>query len=282
MFVSIFTDELGMDLADALPYLKEWGLEYVDLRGRIIDGKPLERLSIDQLRHTAELLSRYGMQTACFESSIGKVPVTASAEVVADQYRKLDVLLQAADILYCRLFRCFPFWQPPDHERGLLPSLPAFARVLELVRPLAEKAAEFGITIAFENCGLTTWEALAVADALNMPNLALAWDPHNHWDQEVPHYGSVQAYLAAAAPRTKVVHVKAVGALPGAELSLPWGEIAASLAQTGYQGPLSVETHTPKQWLECPGRLAVNRQLVAFTQAVVNKAQEGGKHEQAG
>ena len=35
MQLSIFTDELGVDVTKAVPTIKSWGLDTVDLRGRV-------------------------------------------------------------------------------------------------------------------------------------------------------------------------------------------------------------------------------------------------------
>ena len=48
MFLSVFTDELAMDFYEALPLLKEWGMKYVDFRGRI-NGKPIENLTDEEI-----------------------------------------------------------------------------------------------------------------------------------------------------------------------------------------------------------------------------------------
>ena len=55
MYLSIFSDELGIDLTKGLPILKEWGLDYVDLYLihwpvpvlRLETWRALERLTLD-------------------------------------------------------------------------------------------------------------------------------------------------------------------------------------------------------------------------------------------
>jgi hypothetical protein len=44
MFISIFSDELGLDVAEALPIIKSWGLSHVDFRSKVF-GKGIEMLS---------------------------------------------------------------------------------------------------------------------------------------------------------------------------------------------------------------------------------------------
>ena len=44
MKLSVFTDELALDVAEAVPVLKQWGIDTVDLRSRVF-GLPIEALS---------------------------------------------------------------------------------------------------------------------------------------------------------------------------------------------------------------------------------------------
>ena len=37
MRLSIFNDEIGLDLTRGLSHFREWGLEWIDLRGRVIE-----------------------------------------------------------------------------------------------------------------------------------------------------------------------------------------------------------------------------------------------------
>ena len=39
MKLSIFTDETGLDIAEAIPLIKSWGLKYVDLSVIFRDGR---------------------------------------------------------------------------------------------------------------------------------------------------------------------------------------------------------------------------------------------------
>ena len=74
MQLSIFTDELAMDVTKALPIIKGWGIDLVDFRGRVF-GKPIERLTDAELADLRKLLDDLGMRTGCIESSLAKVPL---------------------------------------------------------------------------------------------------------------------------------------------------------------------------------------------------------------
>ncbi|NLG26992.1 MAG: hypothetical protein GX557_03725, partial [Chloroflexi bacterium] len=60
MFPSIFTDELALDVAEALPIIQGWGLQYCDLRGRVF-GRAFEALSPEQLGELKGLLARHSL-----------------------------------------------------------------------------------------------------------------------------------------------------------------------------------------------------------------------------
>jgi sugar phosphate isomerase/epimerase len=63
MQLSIFTDELGIDITKAVPVIKSWGLDTVDLRGRVY-GRSFESLDAQQLQDLKKLLDDYGMKVA--------------------------------------------------------------------------------------------------------------------------------------------------------------------------------------------------------------------------
>ena len=141
MFKSIFTDELGMDLEQALPILKSWGLNRCDLRSKIMQ-MPFEKLEADQLRTVKTLLDNAGFRLGCLESSLAKVHLPGP-DVIAAEADKLERIIQAADILDCRLVRSFFFWQPPRAELGDLATRPELlAKVLDAFQPLPNAPAK--------------------------------------------------------------------------------------------------------------------------------------------
>jgi len=244
MFLSVFTDELAMDLAEALPTIRSWGLEHCDLRGRIF-GRAFEALSPEQLIQVKRTLDREEMKVGCLQSSLAKVHLPDSERCRAEE-AKLEGVIRAADALDCRLVRSFFYWQPPKEESGALAVRPdMLQRVLDRFAPLAERAKEAGLLLAFENCGVTPPEVLAMLGALGVPSWGLAWDVSNGWDNEERKKDETE-YIVRCARRARCIHVKARGAVPGlSEELVPWDRILATCAAAGLQGPVSVETHNP-------------------------------------
>ncbi|MFP4057847.1 MAG: Gfo/Idh/MocA family oxidoreductase [Candidatus Brocadiia bacterium] len=244
MFPSIFTDELGLDIADALPVIASWGLEACDLRGRVL-GKAFEALSPQELAEARKLLDQHGLRVGCLQSSLAKVHLPEAPRCQAEG-EKLEGIVRAADALDCRLVRSFFFWQPPAELRGALAARPdEQQKVLDRFGPLARRAQEEGLVLAFENCGVSPDEVFAILDALGVPAWGLAWDVANGWDGP-QRRDDEAAYLVRMAQRARCLHVKARGAVEGlAETLIPYDKVLATCHNAGVQGPVSAETHNP-------------------------------------
>ena len=244
MFPSVFTDELGIDIEEALPIIRSWGLEHCDLRGRVVGGH-FEDLRLEQLVRLRELLDRHGMAVGCLQSSLAKVHLPGAERRQAEA-AKLEGIIRAADAFDCRLVRAFFYWQPPTESIGSLSVRPDLLQpVLDAFGPLAERARVAGLQLAFENCGVTPDEVFTVLNAVDQPSWGLAWDVNNDWSSEERHRDEM-AYMGRLAERTLCVHVKARTAL--SELSdapIPYGRVLAACRSAGLEGPVSVETHNP-------------------------------------
>jgi predicted dehydrogenase len=91
---------------------------------------------------------------------------------------------------------------------------------------------------------VTVPECFAMLDAIGVPEWGLAYDCANEWlsGGEPPS----DAALAERVARTRCVHVKARGAVPGlSATAVPWEKILFALASSGFAGPVSIETHNP-------------------------------------
>ncbi len=244
MFLSIFTDELGLDITEGLPILKSWGLEYVDLRGRVF-GKAAESLPPERLPELRKLLDSQGMKVGCLQSSLAKVHLPDADRCKAEA-EKLEGIIRAADALDCRLVRSFFYWQPPKELAGELAVRPdEQQKVLEMFAPLAKRAKEAGLILGFENCGVTPDEVFTVLDALDVPNWDLAWDVNNTWDCEERRKDE-DAFILRMVQRTKLLHVKARGAIEGLGTeTIPYDKVLQYCDNAGMQGPVSAETHNP-------------------------------------
>lgn len=251
MYISIFSDELFLDIYEALPILKSWGMTHVDFRG-MINGKPIEKQTEEELYALKAALDAYGLKPGVIQSSLCKVHLP-DAQRQEQELEKLEGIIRASNILGTKLVRSFFYWQhkqddPACGELAMRPD--ALAQVLEMFAPIAKRAKEAGLILAFENCGCTPDEVIAVLEALKEPQWGMAWDVSNMFEYLPEAKGDCVAYFTKALKYANMVHVKSrgVSALPQlAYKKVPWDRVLAGVAVTGKDMPISVETHVPAE-----------------------------------
>ncbi len=256
MRLSIFNDEIGLDINKAISHFQDWGLEWIDLRGRVM-GREFCMLDTEEMNDVARLLSDGNLQVACLQSSLAKFHLPGPEQLETEK-KKLEGIIRAADTFNCRLVRSFFYWQPEKDQQGALVMRPdELQKVLDRFGPLAERAKEAGLTLVFENCDVTVPECLTVLDALGVPEWGLAWDCANEWLDDNP---PDDEGIALRLRRSRNIHVKSEGIVPGlADVSVPWAEILMMATTNGFNGPVSVETHNPDSSLS---NLDVSKQVV--------------------
>lgn len=247
MVISIFTDELYVDVDKALPVIKGWGATHVDFRG-MVNGKGIEYQTDEELQELKENLDTYGLKVAALETSLAKAHLPGK-ERQEEEKEKLEGIIRACNILGTKLVRCFNYWQqePGDKYFGSLAMMPdQMGLVLERFRPLAERAKEAGLILCFENCGQTPDEVIALLKALDVPEWGMAWDPANDFDVLPEAQGDCIDYFTKALKYTKILHAKSWGVIPELGFKyVPWDRILAGAATLGIDLPVSVETHNP-------------------------------------
>jgi predicted dehydrogenase/sugar phosphate isomerase/epimerase len=244
----------------------------VDLRGRVL-GRAAEALEPERLGELRRLLDEHGMKVGCLQSSLAKVHLPGADRQNAEA-EKLEGIIRLADAVDCRLVRSFFYWQPPKELEGELAVRPdEQQKVLDLFGPLAERARAAGLVLAFENCGVTADEVLAIAEALGVPQWGLAWDVHNGWDCDERRRDE-DAYIRRMAPRARLLHVKARGAVEGlAEERIPYAKVLQVCDNAGLDGPVSVETHNPDRSVSSAD---MSRRVVEVLQRAWPTAAPGG------
>ena len=168
MHLSIFTDELGLDISLAAPIIKSWGLDHVDLRGRLF-GRAIESLSDQQLKDVKILLDDHGLKVSCLQTSLAKAH-QPDAQTREAEMPKLEGIIRAADALDCRRIRSFYFWQKYQKGQGALAVQPdQLQKTMDMFAPLADRAKEAELILGFENCGTTPGEVFAMLDLMDVP-----------------------------------------------------------------------------------------------------------------
>lgn len=255
MFRSVFSDELFMDVNKALPIIRGWGSEYVDFRG-MVNGKGIEFQTDEELKELKKLLDSLGLKVGVLQSSLCKVHMPDKDRQKLE-LEKLEGLIRASKILGCNRVRSFFYWQPDEVDHSLYGQLAVrpdlMTPILEMFRPIMNRAREAGLILAFENCGITCDEVLAFLRAINVPEWGMAWDPSN--DLALIPEEDREKHFVKCLKSTLMMHSKAVSIVDNlikgntrdlSKIHVPWDLVLRGAYATGRDIPVSVETHNPK------------------------------------
>jgi sugar phosphate isomerase/epimerase len=263
--ISLVTDELSSDPETAIEIAAGWGIHDFELRGYFNDRAPF--FSAHQKQRLRDLLDEYQARIIAVGPGLFKAPFPSKAaprsplgwmdrafyeawEGDRQQLRfHLEELLPAAldyaNELGAAMVVTFGF------DRGGAP--PGFPpdEVLSALRDAAEQAEAAGLLLVIENeagfwadTGARTAE---IVRSVAHPSLKVNWDPGNaFFSGDLPYppgYAAVRDYVGH-------VHFKdarrAADGQPDYVLEgqIDWAGQIRALALDGYQGFISVETHT--------------------------------------
>lgn len=253
MKLSVITDEIADDLPTALQVAREFNIDAVELR--TVWGVNLALADDDLLRRVRETLHAFGMRVCSLATPVFKTDLFGARERgemhaareadLSVQIPLLQRCLEIAALLDAPLVRVFAFWRAgaltPERETAII-------EWLERALPYAERAQ---IKLGLENehaCQVGTGAELAqVLSHFNSPYLVGVWDPGNAFVLGEP----VGEGFAAAQPYIAHIHIKDGVRQPDG--SVQWvvvgqGEVGYAehlrqIAQSGYTGYLSLETH---------------------------------------
>ena len=282
MYPSMMTDELELDLKNAVPIIKEWGYRYVDLRWKVF-GCATEEMSNEMAKEVKAFLDGYQMKTAMLHSSIGKIENPEDPQVFAGQMKKAERLAAIAPILDTKLVRVFPLRPAGVNDFGHLNEKHKdWDRIMTLNEPLFRFFSNEGLTVCVENADFHINDALNIVKAFTTYNAALTFDAMGGWilrDQSEP----VDDYFARIAPYLKNIHAKAFALAQyrnNFEMSeagktagvMPWGKLIRKLREAGSSGPISVETQQVLiRGEHVPTMLEANRWLAEFVMSVADE-----------
>jgi sugar phosphate isomerase/epimerase len=250
MRLSVITDEISQDLAHALDVCKDEGVSTVELRA--VDGANIVSHDDDSLEEIATLLDLRGLRVGAIASPFLKCHLRDEAAPEGathfaapasreEQWGVLDRSFQVACLFGATIVRSFSFWRVP-HPSGVRDE------VAGVIAEAAQRTGAAGLTLGLENehaCNVATGaETRWVLDRVASPALGVIWDPGN----EVA-MGSEPFPGGYEQVRERVVHVH----LKDAYADGAWTKMGAgvidyagqlrALAQDGYDGLLSLETH---------------------------------------
>ncbi|MEO3796039.1 sugar phosphate isomerase/epimerase family protein [Nonomuraea sp. B10E15] len=234
VWVSPLTDD---DLARLAPRIARWGFDVIEL--------PVERPGDWNPDRAAAVLAEHGLAASVvLVMPPGRELVAASPETVRDTQ---DYLRHCVDVAvavgspviggpaYASVGRT---WRLSPDERGRV-----YAELREHLRPVLDHAAERGVKLAVEP--LNRYET-SLLNTVEQALEALPEDCHLALDvyhMNIEEKDPAQAVRDAA---DRIAHVQVCGTdrgTPGAD-RFDWPGFVRALRDTGYQGPLVIESFT--------------------------------------
>jgi sugar phosphate isomerase/epimerase len=257
--IAAITDEFSPDLATAIAVMKEIGMTAAELR--VVAGKNILDLSGDELKRSKELLDAAGLKVISIASPLLKCvlpngpevdprfqhDVFASKHTFEDQARLTEKAMEVAKLFGARIVRVFSYWRTTNPEL-------CHDAIVEALGQLARIGEKEDLIIGLENehaCNVgTAAETARILDFVPNKHLMVVWDPANAMvGGEDPYPGGYSVL-----PKERIAHVHAKDCHmdgdkpvwgPLGTRKVRWKEQFAALAEDGYQGYVSLETHWP-------------------------------------
>lgn len=139
--LSAFADEYSEKIDDQIRWLKENGLDLLEIRG--VDGTPVAEITSEKAKEVKEKLDMAGISISAIGSPAGKINIKDDFESHLVQFRHL---IDIAHILEAKRMRIFSFFMPegeePENYRD---------EVISRLKIMCKIAREEGITLCHEN-----------------------------------------------------------------------------------------------------------------------------------
>ena len=269
---SIITDQISMDLEEALITAKSFGFSYVELHG--VWGKTIEDCSYVEVEKIKRLLNQYGMRVSNLATTVflmcklkddyeikpfGSGFVVTSAVSLDEHLKALGRACVIAKKLECEYIRIFPFRYPENHlVVGVEDDLEIIA---ENFRKALEVIQNEPVTLVVENCPYSHCPKVVMTNRLvsmiQSPKLKLLYDPANSFradTQRVPsEYLRLTTYeeIPLVSENINHVHLKNYHYDPSFTKpfihttlkngDLDYSKILRQLSDVDYEGALSLE-----------------------------------------
>ncbi|MFB7558663.1 sugar phosphate isomerase/epimerase family protein [Streptomyces brevispora] len=239
MRLAIINDELSQDIDEAAAEAARQGFGGLEIRS---SGEVPPHLMDDaQLTAVRDSVARHGLQVVGFDPPALKCAVPRTdAEIAAVRALVVDAV-RRAELLGAPFVRVFTFYRDGDPD-----PVTAARAAREVLHGVPADRVPLVVETGMRTNSPTMRHTLEFLDELGDDRLGILWDPGNSvfsgWDP-VPF---PQDY-ALGRDRIRHVHVKDPDGRDSyvrlGEGDLPWPRILRRLADDGYRGWLSLETH---------------------------------------
>ncbi|MBL0157872.1 MAG: sugar phosphate isomerase/epimerase [Bryobacterales bacterium] len=255
--ISLLTDEIARTPGEAMAFAKQYGIQWVELRGVPGGGGTYAFLEEDKLRAVAQELKDAGLRVSFLNTPMLKftLPGTEPArkrvetedaktkrlEREKQQFeRRIDDLrkaIRAAHIFGVKGVRVFTFSRVAEPESVM----PRIAQVIDEMVAIAQKE---GIELLVENeasCNVATCAELKrICELVPRKGFGINWDPVNALNSKEKPFPDGYALL----PKKRIhnVQMKARALVIGPDF-IDWGGVFQALVKDGYKGKIGLETH---------------------------------------
>lgn len=270
--LAVITDEISSDLDHALDVCNELGVSTVELR--TVGSETITDIDDDGIDAIQRSLQQHACSVVGIASPFLKCDYWGENEM--EHQRQLGILRRSiaiAQMLDAPLVRAFNFWRQPNPKDLYQPALNALTEATAICH-------DSGVLLGFENehaCTAATGEEASwFLNRIEDETIGLIWDPGNEavvGSNPFPEgYGHIKS-------RIHHVHLKDARAIAPDPTFAVMGEGAIdytgqfrALAEAGYDGALSLETHVGTTSDE---KEAASRASVA---AIRDIAEQAGLH----
>jgi sugar phosphate isomerase/epimerase len=249
--LAAISDDLSTDFADAARLAAEVGLDGLGVRH--VGGINVRDLDDSTLAGIRETADAHGIAISAVSSPLGRDLYLGDQDAPA--LALLDRMIEAADVLECRLIRVFATWLPGKDALPEWWERPSRTpdEVAERMSAFAHRAERAGVTLMLELEGASYVGRLAEARdlfaAVDSPALALCWDVCNGWwsgERPWPEGWEIARELPIVDVQFKDVRSDGSGRPRFEQVVLgdgeiPYDRIVDALAAQGYDGWFTAE-----------------------------------------
>lgn len=276
--LGIITDEISDDFDHALAVCAELNIREIELRA--LWGKSIVDFDDAELDRAQQAIDRGGFRVCSIASPFLKVHIRgderaagqthhASDSTREEQWAILDRSLRIAERLDAPIVRTFSYWRvdnPLAESDEILADLTEATRRVHAAGKLLGLENEYACNIA------TGGESKWYLDRIPDTTLGMIWDPGN---EAALGSDPFPAGYEAVKGRIHHVHLKDAVKIGGTRFTvmgegvIPYVEQFRALANDGYDGVLSIETHFS---LPDGGKEAASRACIAATRDLCAQA----------
>ncbi len=237
----VVTDEISQDLDIAIRMAVEFNLDGLDIRS--VWGKTIHQLDDDELTRLRRAADDAHLAIACVAPPFMKCTISDVAEWM-EHKKILEQSIRAADRLDARFVRGFTFWKEIGLERH-------WGRIVDAYREVAPMIERSGLIVAIENepsCMIGTTEHLPrLLRDIGSSSIRALWDPANAaHDGEIATPDGFDRIIGDSVH----IHIKDGRHVDGkwehaivGEGAVGLVDVSRALAQHGYDGWVTLETH---------------------------------------